>query len=360
MREDDSNVPVAVQESIMPTVQVQPSTTPNIASTRKTDIIPTAAANIKRGNPDKGDWVTPKDYKSHDEFVLGEVRKAYKDHAARYKYVQLADLENLPWLLTPTSEVLEFKNQTLTLTMQSLYGSTVVLVVSTRGAWMCHLYETLLIDPPEGFDGSIGSFLLKGAEEPDALVKLHKYGLTQLRGVSKGDSIGRIFGDNEKDMRGTKVYIFTPRPRVAGAQRSFSPGASEMVGITDKPLSDAQRQDENANAGKVLYQQKIDQIKEVVLKALQTPTGKPSVEVIDYAPMVPTLKEVEEQDKKEKEQAEKNAKRDTFTDTDNKSHRGKLILQYQPAECDRKSAWQFWVEGRDLGSRHVVRLLHLT
>ncbi|KAI1857971.1 hypothetical protein JX265_011001 [Neoarthrinium moseri] len=313
---------------------------------RSMNVHDSQASVAKRGDPDEGDWVDRSDYSDQTLFVAGEVYEAYTNFVQTDNNIvpipKNTDIE--PGMTT--SQVVQFNDKVVSLSVQGLYGCTSVVVVSQRGAWASHIWEA------PTFTGSIDNFrargldyITRGLHDDNPQFSQHKYGLKNLRG--NGDlpgNLGKIFGVDNDDIPGTRAYILAPRPRVwAQTIRDEQGKIVDLVNIMGKHISDQGIQDPNAMAGTTQFPGHNDQITQTVKAILGESVP---VEVIEYSPNVLGL-----EDLKKNLPPEKRAH--ILGDYDNAKSRGKLYLQYRPARCDRRQAsWRLWIEDRmDLAGR---------
>ncbi|RYO82877.1 hypothetical protein DL762_006398 [Monosporascus cannonballus] len=316
--------------------------------TRLTDRDGTSEQNkVKRGDPDEGDWSDPSDYSDPKHFVAIEAWWAYNgDIISTENSVIRFPEEQDPDLKMTTSEIIQFKNQVASLSIQGLYGCTSVIVVSQREAWASHIWEPTFTDEGDRFENKAIKFILTGLAASDPQYHQHKYGLVQMRWNNKLPEIGTIFGGDGSEIPGTHVYIFVPRLRIDIWELKDNYG--NLLNYTDRNgnyLDDEVRQAEDANAGAGFkFSKYVNRIKEAVLRVVGTEVP---VEVIEYLPNVLSVADA----KKRLSRREIATK---LGDNDQKQSRGKLFLQYQPGKCDRPALWRLWVETQlDIAGRYA-------
>ncbi|KAI1851767.1 hypothetical protein JX266_003229 [Neoarthrinium moseri] len=313
---------------------------------RSMNVHDSQARVAKRGDPDEGDWVDRSDYADQTLFVAGEVYEAYTDDIRTDNNIipvpKLTD--NDPSMTT--SQVIQFNDKVISLSVQGLYGCTSVVVVSRRGAWISHIWEV------PTFTGSIDDFRARGLEyitwglrDDNPQFSQHKYGLKNLRGnTDRAGNLGKIFGVDNDDIPGTRAYILAPRPRV-WVQEIVDEHDKivDLVNTVGEHISDEKIQDPNAMAGTTQFPGHNDQITQTVKSILGESVP---VQIIEYSPNVLGL-----EDRKKDLSPEEIAH--ILGDNDVRKSRGKLYLQYRPARCDRRQAsWRLWIEDRmDLAGR---------
>lgn len=232
-----------------------------------------------------------------------------------------------------TSLDLPFRDIVQEFGLTGLYGCTAVVAVSTKGAWISHYWEIpgfLMYekkqdgkfgpkskeDQDEEFDKYVIQQMLKGAD-----TVRHENGLTEL----KAD--GTFSDGPETD---TRIFMIVPRKRADG---------------DDVPDSVSQPEDANKNAG-LAFEDRVRDMETEIRKVLGE---RIKISRIEYSPMVATQGERRAiaQASGEERQDMKDVLDERLADERYDTHRGKLIVQYQPAsDCQQNNEWRVWFESR--------------
>lgn len=94
----------------------------------------------KRGDQEDGEWPGDSDYTSHAAFITGEVFQGY--HGGTVNAPEIVPFPPPDHPGDTTSNYILFQSQVKQLAVRGLYGCTSVIVVSQRGAWASHIWES--------------------------------------------------------------------------------------------------------------------------------------------------------------------------------------------------------------------------
>jgi hypothetical protein len=287
-------------------------------------------------------YAGPENYANQANFMAGE------GYRAKHGLGGGAEVTvSLPDDGRVSSKMMRFLDKPVNLAIPALVGCTTIVVVSKKGAWANHIWEQPIFRPEEdeGDDGSLmymrpglgtseRSLLEKDFPreaqlrlfQENAIDRLHtRYDPVTAEHESGLDALranGEIF-DSSSDF---KIYMFLPyQPIFDEADPNY--GKQNPTGL--KPAWDANggmpapRGDEGTTA----YN---DQLRAELKKIFGQ--NAPISEVI-YAPDLAN---------------------EDFMDSQFNSHRGRALVQYQPAsakDCNAKAQWRIFFEG-DQTPRH--------
>ncbi|RYP73619.1 hypothetical protein DL771_003507 [Monosporascus sp. 5C6A] len=272
--------------------------------------------------PDTNTWAGPENYGGNNQdFMAGEVGLAY----------QSPDNNNQGVILDGglTSNFVGFYGNPASLAVSGLYGCTSVIAVSKRGAWVSHIWEVPLFthrwddqNPPTDleqrdiFQNQVLTPLHAGTSVN------HVFGLAQMRDPSAGDD--QPISHYLEDDADPHVFIFAPYKRgefgTPNYNNEFPTGLPEAWG-QDDGLPSKNQQIEN-------------EIKAIF--SAQNGLHVPYEKVL-YAP---------------RQWADPLVQED-IGDSNYDNHRGKVLVQYQPAKsCREKASWRIWFEGHELQGSH--------
>ncbi|KAF4426794.1 hypothetical protein CGCF413_v015324 [Colletotrichum fructicola] len=105
-----------------------------------------------------------------------------------------------------------FKDKPETLAIEGLWGCTVVLVVSNRGAWAAYFWERTMYDEQE-MTRALDEWR-HGTGEEEEMFQYNERGLDQLTDYERDGDVGVMFGnpaDEDVDHLNIKAFIFAPR-----------------------------------------------------------------------------------------------------------------------------------------------------
>ncbi|RYP13177.1 hypothetical protein DL765_007004 [Monosporascus sp. GIB2] len=257
--------------------------------------------------PPRGQWSSPCNYErsSIDLFMRGEVARAYSEGNG----VELVKITS-PFTFPTSSLVRTFGDGVVSAAVAGLHGCTSVIVVSRRGVWLSHIWETpsftglLLSRIPLMFEDGLSKEarfsyeVLSALRRGNATSAHHRTGIADLRSSetlhARRSRRRRSLFDNDAKPR---VYIFTPKSVIRAGFR---------------------------------FPDHIERIKDEIL-AIFGDYPVP-IHVIGYDPP----READVGGKKGKKQ-----------DTDYRTAKGKVLVQYQPSSnYNGRSSYRVWFEGR--------------
>ncbi|SPO06177.1 uncharacterized protein DNG_08866 [Cephalotrichum gorgonifer] len=246
-------------------------------------------------SPAENTWADPADYGGNtQEFMRGEVATA---HDKPKTFVRTTGS------LDSTSNWLQFSNRVGTMGVKGLIGCTAVVVISRQGAWVGHFWE-------RGYqERDVVPYLQTGK----AKVYWNQYGVKSLRNNDALVPHGHIFDDANEP----RVFIMAPRAE-ADLPNGGGPDNSETAG------------------GNVLrYEDFVERLKADLRNIFGEGSTVP-ITTVQYSPIrfAPTPGD--------------------WRDDAWETHRGKLLVQYQPAQgtCRPEAKWRVWFEGRPLEEDH--------
>ncbi|KAI0107997.1 hypothetical protein F4776DRAFT_668073 [Hypoxylon sp. NC0597] len=267
--------------------------------------------------PSPNTWAGPENYGGNNQdFMAGEVATAYDN----------ADSHNIGVRLGTgtTSSYILFAGVARSIAISGLHGCSSLIVVSKRGAWVNHMWETPSFSP----DPSI-------IPPPTKEMQLAIFQQTVIAAIHRGHNEDNLFGLAEMVSEDSKpeepisnlmspdadphIFLFTPYvretvPSMPNYNNEFPTGLPLAY---DFPMG------ENMPASFVGL---------IYLSILLIFGADVSFEVVPYAPRVDG---------------------DDRKDRDFESHRGKALVQYQPAkDCSGVASWRVWFEGHELQPSH--------
>ncbi|KAI8258330.1 hypothetical protein K4K53_004729 [Colletotrichum sp. SAR 10_77] len=274
-----------------------------------------------------------------------------------------------------TSKYVLFGKDVASIALEKLYGCSSIIVVSQRGAFVNHIWEPQFADEDE-WKFTVeddNSELWKGLHSAGQMsrwrrvVDFARYGLTDLVGKERLGPPGTMFGDvaipddDDRDKKSsedlnTRAFILTPRET---PQRMVdSDDGTDIKFLPDDILIPDPI---NAMDGTIAYKDQVEFMKSMVSSLY----GDIDVEVITYSPPLGTLQMAIDRYDRFVERGYKDAEGEEFyqeilendryqSEVFGPTPRGKLLLQYQPADaedCRDQAAWRLWIEDRELGDR---------
>ncbi|KAF4891178.1 hypothetical protein CGCFRS4_v008330 [Colletotrichum fructicola] len=344
----------------------------------------------KRGQTVDGEWPDPEDYEGdRSKFMVAQMaeirdwqmvgRHRGPDVNGLYEpqYVQhgAAAIVGPQFGGMVTSKYILFGKDVASIALEKLYGCSSIIVVSQRGAFVNHIWEPQFADEDE-WKFTVeddNSELWKGLHSAGQMsrwrrvVDFARYGLTDLVGKERLGPPGTMFGDvaipddDDRDKKSsedlnTRAFILTPRETPQrmvdyddGTDIKFLP---DEILIPD-PI--------NAMDGTIAYKDQVEFMKSMVSSLY----GGIDVEVITYSPPLGTLQMAIDRYDRFVKRGYKDAEGEEFyqgilendryqSEVFGPTPRGKLLLQYQPADaedCRDQAAWRLWIEDRELGDR---------
>ncbi|KAJ0336590.1 hypothetical protein COL922a_007799 [Colletotrichum nupharicola] len=350
----------------------------------------TSADLEKRGQTVDGEWPDPEDYEGdRSKFMVAQMaeirdwqmvgRHRGPDVNGLYEpqYVQhgAAAIVGPPLGGMVTSKYVLFGKDIASIALEKLYGCSSIIVVSQRGAFVNHIWEPQFADEDE-WKFTVeddNSELWKGLHSAGQMsrwrrvVDFARYGLTDLVGKERLGPPGTMFGDvaipddDDRDKKSsedlnTRAFILTPRET---PQRMVdSDDGTDIKFLPDEILIPDPI---NAMDGTIAYKDQVEFMKSMVSSLY----GDIDVEVITYSPPLGTLQMAIDRYDRFVERGYKDAEGEEFyqeilendryqSEVFGPTPRGKLLLQYQPADaedCRDQAAWRLWIEDRELGDR---------
>ncbi|KAJ0340381.1 hypothetical protein KNSL1_011589 [Colletotrichum chrysophilum] len=350
----------------------------------------TSADLEKRGQTVDGEWPDPEDYEGdRSKFMVAQMaeirdwqmvgRHRGPDVNGLYEpqYVQhgAAAIVGPQFGGMVTSKYILFGKDVASIALEKLYGCTSIIVVSQRGAFVSHIWEPQFADEDE-WKFTVeddNSELWKGLHSAGQMsrwrrvVDFARYGLTDLVGKERLGPPGTMFGDvaipddDDRDKKSsedlnTRAFILTPRET---PQRMVdSDDGTDIKFLPDEILIPDPI---NAMDGTIAYKDQVEFMKSMVSSLY----GDIDVEVITYSPPLGTLQMAIDRYDRFVKRGYKDAEGEEFyqgilendryqSEVFGPTPRGKLLLQYQPADaedCRDQAAWRLWIEDRELGDR---------
>ncbi|KAI8290728.1 hypothetical protein K4K60_004580 [Colletotrichum sp. SAR11_57] len=344
----------------------------------------------KRGQTVDGEWPDPEDYEGdRSKFMVAQMaeirdwqmvgRHRGPDVNGLYEpqYVQhgAAAIVGPQFGGMVTSKYILFGKDVASIALEKLYGCSSIIVVSQRGAFVNHIWEPQFADEDE-WKFTVeddNSELWKGLHSAGQMsrwrrvVDFARYGLTDLVGKERLGPPGTMFGDvaipddDDRDKKSsedlnTRAFILTPRET---PQRMVdSDDGTDIKFLPDEILIPDPI---NAMDGTIAYKDQVEFMKSMVSSLY----GDIDVEVITYSPPVGTLQMAIDRYDRFVKRGYKDAEGEEFyqgilendryqSEVFGPTPRGKLLLQYQPADaedCRDQAAWRLWIEDRELGDR---------
>ncbi|KAI1379243.1 hypothetical protein F4677DRAFT_465450 [Hypoxylon crocopeplum] len=270
--------------------------------------------------PNPNDWAGPEHYGgNHQSFMAGEVASAYDNANFHNQGVILAK--------GTTSQFIPFAGTPGSLAVAGLYGCTSLIAISKRGAWVSHMWEI------PSFTSSKNTF-----PPIDVATQAETFRKEVLEAIKEGNTANHAYGlkemtsDNPNPLKPTsylmnkdgdpRFFLFTPYAR------ETVPWLSNYNNEFPVGLPLAWNQEE-LTTPYATFNERIE-------FAIWDMFGiSASYEEVPYAPR---LKRSDNEDVRDK----------NFD-----SHRGKVLVQYQPAKnCYGKASWRVWFEGHEMKPSH--------
>ncbi|EFQ32267.1 uncharacterized protein GLRG_07411 [Colletotrichum graminicola M1.001] len=309
--------------------------------------VPAVEGLLKRGEPMLGRWTDPTDYPNHEGFIADQIEGVAQGSQVqpRYSPKLVHHYDHYPL----SAGWVHFKSTVEALALQGLYGCTSIILVSRRGAWVSHIWETVMknSDPDTTFDEMVDEYLPRGMSPGDPDHIFYEYGLAEMKDRPELGEAGVMFGDVP---RGTetpsslnmRAFIVTPRARITPVIYKDSNGRLVPHEIINHI---------HLQRGKIAMPDQVERLKQEITNVY----GDIPLEVLDYNAYVPKL-----------EHMRKWNSHKVVTDDDGNEYklreymavmcrntvRGKFLLQYQPAKtCNEQAEWRLWFEGQPVGDR---------
>ncbi|GKT44878.1 uncharacterized protein ColSpa_05059 [Colletotrichum spaethianum] len=249
-----------------------------------------------------------------------------------------------------SAEWITFKSNVEAVGLEGLYGCTSIILVSRRGAWVSHIWQTVFenLHPEiDQWETLIQNEMPYGLPRSDPYYEKYEYGLKDMKDKPEFGEAGVMFDDDSvvdqtPASLNMRAFIVTPRKL-----QSLSPYRdANNQAIPHEILNDI-----NYQQGTVRYPDKIVRLKRVLADEF----GNIPMEVVDYNPVVPKL---EHMGTWVSERMVTDDYGNVFELEDYIKYqqmatvRVKILLQYQPAmTCGDMAEWRLWIEGQPVGSR---------
>lgn len=214
-----------------------------------------------------------------------------------------------------------FKDKPENLAIEGLWGCTVVLVVSNRGAWAAYFWERTMYDEQE-MTQALDQWR-HGTGEDEEMFQYNERGLDQLTDYERDGDVGVMFGnpaDEDVDHLNIKAFIFAPRRKPVyrnpdGSSTSDLNNEHFAAGAVDPDFEDSV---------------------ELIIRDLQRKfNGEIEIDIVDYPRPTLTLADYDWWMGLPDDVAMSDRFLvpviKTLMDDVCRVHRGKVILQYQPS-----------------------------
>ncbi|KAK2023167.1 hypothetical protein LX32DRAFT_628648 [Colletotrichum zoysiae] len=309
--------------------------------------VPAAKDLLKRGNPQLGRWPDPSDYPDHKGFIADQIQEIAQgtEDRPRYSPKLVHHFGGYPL----SAGWVRFKSKVEALALQGLYGCTSIVLVSRRGAWVSHIWETVLLntDPFTSFNQMVDGYLPRGITPSDPNHKYYEYGMAELKDHPELGEAGVMFGD---DPQGTdtpsslnmRAFIVTPRARMSPYIYREPDGRV----IPHDVLNQIHHQ-----RGTIRMPERVERLKQEIANLF----GDIPLEVLDYNAYVPKPEHTTKWERGKimtDDAGNEYNLRDYMALMCRNTVRGKFLLQYQPAgTCKEEAEWRLWFEGQPVGDR---------
>ncbi|KAK2058299.1 hypothetical protein LY76DRAFT_572949 [Colletotrichum caudatum] len=301
----------------------------------------------KRGNPELGRWPDPSDYPDHQGFIADQIQEIAQGTEDRPSYSPKLVHHFGGYPLS--AGWVRFESSVEALALQGLYGCTSIILVSRRGAWVSHIWETILLntDPHTSFNQMVDGYLPRGMTHSDPNYKYYEYGMAELKDHPELGEVGVMFGDDPKgtdtpSSLNMRAFIVTPRARMSPYVYREPDGRV----IPYEVLNQIHHQ-----RGTIRMPERVERLKQEIARLF----GDIPLEVLDYNAYVPKSEHTTKWERS-KTMTDDNGKeynlRDYMALMCRNTVRGKFLLQYQPAgTCNERAEWRLWFEGQPVGDR---------
>ncbi|KAK6217123.1 hypothetical protein QIS74_07237 [Colletotrichum tabaci] len=310
---------------------------------------------VRRGDPSLGKWPDPSDHENHESFIVSQIDAIAEDTAKKERYTPKL-VEHGP-NDGPSANWTTFKDNVEAIGLEGLFGCTSIILVSRKGAWISHIWQTTM-DPEEEDldedDSTMDPFEhLIEVELPNRIppdmefYKFYEYGLNDMKDHPEDGDAGVMFGNSKDGATDTprslnmKAFIVTPRkwtyPEVYFDARGRR--------IPHQVLAHV-----DFRKGTVRYPDQVRALQTAVTEVY----GDIPVEVIDYNPTIvrPENWAAFQWTGKLIVNGELMPIPEYHGRLSRRNVRGKILLQYQPAAtCQDEAEWRLWVEGQPAGDR---------
>ncbi|CCF44037.1 hypothetical protein CH063_13564 [Colletotrichum higginsianum] len=180
---------------------------------------------VRRGDPSLGKWPDPSDHENHESFIVSQIDAIAEDTAKKERYTPKL-VEHGP-NDGPSANWTTFKDNVEAIGLEGLFGCTSIVLVSRKGAWISHIWQTTM-DPEEEDldedDSTMDPFEhLIEVELPNRIppdmefYKFYEYGLNDMKDHPEDGDAGVMFGNSKDGATDTptslnmKAFIVTPR-----------------------------------------------------------------------------------------------------------------------------------------------------
>ncbi|TIC92790.1 hypothetical protein CH35J_010112 [Colletotrichum higginsianum] len=310
---------------------------------------------VRRGDPSLGKWPDPSDHENHESFIVSQIDAIAEDTAKKERYTPKL-VEHGP-NDGPSANWTTFKDNVEAIGLEGLFGCTSIVLVSRKGAWISHIWQTTM-DPEEEDldedDSTMDPFEhLIEVELPNRIppdmefYKFYEYGLNDMKDHPEDGDAGVMFGNSKDGATDTptslnmKAFIVTPRkwtyPEVYFDARGRR--------IPHQVLAHV-----DFRKGTVRYPDQVRALQTAVTEVY----GDIPVEVVDYNPTIvrPENWAAFQWTGKLIVNGELMPIPEYHGRLSRRNVRGKILLQYQPAAtCQDEAEWRLWVEGQPAGDR---------
>ncbi|KAL3300588.1 immunoglobulin A1 protease [Colletotrichum asianum] len=311
----------------------------------------------KRGNPAQGEWLDPDDYSNgYAEFMPAQLREARNRPGGEGFAPKLLQQAPAPDPMVPepifndtddaaeaiqeweffrlpvSTQWITFEDRVASLAIERMVGCHAIVLVSRRGAFVCHFYEDSFFELYS--TRTTMTACLRGLPEDSPSRAWHEYGIEDVRDNPEDGKRGVILGnqegsDGEDDFEDIDAFIITPRERPGYG--SFGSGLTfqridELIMAPD------------VNAGRLSgIARQLNRVRQALAELfVDIP-----IKTIDYPPAMFTCEEWFRRRGTERTLDFSEALRDSIVDTP----RGKVLLQYKPApSCDQEAQVRLFVD----------------
>ncbi|KAK1976092.1 hypothetical protein LZ30DRAFT_604167 [Colletotrichum cereale] len=308
---------------------------------------PPAKGLLKRGEPALGQWPEQTDHPNHQAFIAGQIEGIARGGVSqpRYSPKLVRHFDGSPI----SAEWVAFKGQVTALALQGLYGCTSIILVSRRGAWVSHIWQTVIMnmDPDISFVEMVEEDLPRGIDPRDPAAEYYQYGLVEMKDHPELGDAGVMFGDDAEGIHtpaslNMRAFIVTPRAYMAPGLYRDPNGRT----IPHSILNQVHHQ-----RGTVRTPVEVERLRKEIVNVY----GDIPLEVLDYNPFVPKPGHSRKWDSEKVMVDDDGAEyslREYMAVKTMGTVRGKFLLQYQPARnCQDQAGWRLWFEGQPVGDR---------
>ncbi|OHW93877.1 hypothetical protein CSPAE12_07603 [Colletotrichum incanum] len=302
----------------------------------------------KRGDPAIGKWPDPSDHQTHQGFIVNQLDGMFGGTATKPRYNPKLVKHHPEGSIS--ADWVTFKDNVEAVALEGLYGCTSIILVSRRGAWISHIWQTVfenLVPNIDEFEMMIDEDLPYRIPPDEPFHEYYEYGLEDMKDNPELGDAGVMFGNDAVAVDtplslNMRAFIVTPRKWQTPGLFTDTNGQF----IPHEILNHI-----NHQQGTVRYPNEIERLKRAVAGVY----GDIPLEVVDYNPIVPKWAHLEKWSSERKmvdDYGNVFEIEDYMAVQTNGNVRGKVLLQYQPATtCGDMAEWRLWVEGQPVGSR---------